>query len=435
MADVNPFRAWRYDLAQVGDLSDVVTPPYDVIDNNFRNELYKKHPCNVVRVDFNREEPGDTSPDDKYKRAAGFVKEWQADRVWQREADDALYVYHQEFTWEGKTYCRKGFLGRCRLEEFGKGCVYPHEQTLSGPKADRLLLTKATKMNLSPVFGLYPDPETKAQTILEKAIVGLTPLEATDHLGVLHRIWPVTNREAINQVRESLKPQPIFIADGHHRYETSCNYRRELKEQGHDIDDNHPANFVLMMFVGMGDPGLAILPTHRLFSGLPELTADELTAALSDNFELENCGSGAEGAQAAWEMVSADGGQDVFGFGTIKDGQWLFGRVTDASPMQTLAPDQSDDWRGLGVALLHKLVVEHCLKKAYPDASPTFKFPHILEEVIEAQHAKSCQLAVLVPPAEIDHVQVIASKLEKMPPKSTFFYPKLLTGLVFNSLE
>jgi uncharacterized protein (DUF1015 family) len=434
MADVHPFRAWRYDLAQVGDLSDVVAPPYDVIDENFRSALYKKHPCNVIRVDFNREEPGDSSPDAKYARAAGFVKQWQTEGVWLREADDALYVYHQEFAWEGLSYCRKGFLGRCRLEEFGQGCVYPHEQTLSGPKADRLLLTKATKMNLSPVFGLYPDPETKAQTILEQAIIGLTPLEATDHLGVKHRIWPVTNREVINQVRDALKSQPIFIADGHHRYETSCNYRRWLREQGQNIDDNHPANFVLMMFVGMDDPGLAILPTHRLFSGLPDLTAEDLKAALNSNFKLDACGTGADGAKATWELVTADGGQNIFGFGTAKDGQWLLGRVTDASPMKQLAPDQSDVWRGLGVALLHKLVVEHCLKRAFPAANPTFKFPHVLEEVIEAQHAKACQLAVLVPPAEIGHVQAIASKLEKMPPKSTFFYPKLLTGLVFNPL-
>lgn len=435
MADILPFRAWRYDLAQVGDLSDVVTPPYDVIDEAFRSRLYKQHPCNVIRVDFNREEPGDRSPDDKYSRAAGFVKQWQAEGVWLREKEDTLYVYHQEFDWEGRTYCRKGFIGRCRLEEFGKGCVYPHEQTLSGPKADRLLLTKATKLNLSPVFGLYPDPETKAQTILEKAIVGLTPLEATDHLGVKHRFWPVSDRTVIDQVRDSLKSQPIFIADGHHRYETSCNYRRWLIEQGQSIDENHSANFVLMMLVGMDDPGLAILPTHRLFSGLPELTADELKSALSANFEFDECGTGADGAKAAWDMVTADGGQDVFGFGTIKDNRWLFGRVIDATPMKTLAPDQTDAWRGLGVALLHKLVVEHCLKRAYPDANPTFKFPHILDEVIEAQHAKSCQLAVLVPPAEIGHVQQIASKLEKMPPKSTFFYPKLLTGLVFNALE
>lgn len=435
MADILPFRAWRYDLSQVGDLSDVVTPPYDVIDENFRSALYKKHPCNVIRVDFNREEPGDSSVDDKYARAAKFVKTWQAEGVWRREAEDAFYVYHQEFTWEGQTYCRKGFVGRCRLEEFGQGCVYPHEQTLSGPKADRLLLTKATKTNLSPVFGLYPDPETKAQTLLEKAIIGVTALEATDHLGVKHRFWPVTDGDVINQVRAALKQQPIFIADGHHRYETSCNYRRWLQEQGQEIDQHHPANFVLMMLVGMDDPGLAILPTHRLFSGLPDLTAEELTTALSANFELERCGSGAAGAQAAWEMVQADGGQNVFGFGTVKDDQWLFGRVTDASPMKTLAPEQSDDWRGLGVALLHKLVVEHCLKNAYPDSNPTFKFPHILDEVVEAVHAKSCQLAVLVPPAEIGHVQAIASNLEKMPPKSTFFYPKLLTGLVFNSLE
>jgi uncharacterized protein (DUF1015 family) len=435
MAEVQPFRGWRYDLAQVGDLSDVTAPPYDVIDEAQKNDLYKKHPCNVVRLILNRDEPGDDSSEARYQRASGFLRHWQQEGVLIQEHDDALYVYHQVFDWEGIHYVRKGFLGRVRLEEFGQGHIYPHEQTMSGPKADRLLLTKACKTNLSAIFGLYPDPSAAAQSPLEEAIVGQTPLEATDHLGVLHRMWPVCDHRVIGRVRDALKPQPIFIADGHHRYETACNYRNWLKSEGRLPDGTHPANFVMMMFVGMSDPGLAILPTHRLIAGLPPLTADDVRAAVGTNVELEAVGQGSAGAQAAWEMMAADGGQDVFGFGTAADGQWLFGRVTDASPMQTLAPNQSDEWRRLGVSLLHKLVLDHLIAGKYPNADIQCKYVHLMDEVLQAQSAKTCQLACLVAPAGIDHVEKIASKFEKMPPKSTFFYPKLLSGLVFNPLE
>jgi len=435
MAEVQPFRGWRYDLAQVGSLSDVVAPPYDVIGPAQQQELYQLHPCNVVRLDLNREEPGDTSPDARYGRAANFLRRWQSEGILTQEGEEALYVYHQEFDWAGKHYVRKGFLGRVRLEEFGQGRIYPHEQTMSGPKADRLLLTKACRMNLSPVFGLYPDSENAVQAPLEKAALSATPLEATDHLGVIHRLWPITDHEALNAARSLMADRPIFIADGHHRYETSINYRNGLKEAGKWQGEADPSNFVLMMLVGMSDPGLAILPTHRLVSGLPALGIDDVKQALASHLDLEESGTGADGAARTWEMIEADGGQNVLGFGTAADGRWLFGRVRDWSIMKTLAPDQTDAWRQLGVSLLHRLVIDHLLKQRFADAAPSCKYVHLLDEVIEAQAEKSSPLACLVPPAQISHVEEIASKFEKMPAKSTFFYPKLLTGLVFNPLE
>jgi uncharacterized protein (DUF1015 family) len=429
MAEVQPFQAWRYDVGQVGDLSDVIAPPYDVINAAQQEELYKQHPCNSVRLILNREEPGDSEAD-RYARAAKYLRQWQQEGLLIQEHENALYVYHQEFEWEGKTYIRRGFLGRLRLEELGEGSVYPHEQTMPGPKKDRLDLLKACKTNLSPIFGLYPDAENVAQKILEDAVLSLTPLVATDHLGVVHRMWPVTDAAVIASVQEVLQEQPIFIADGHHRYETACNYRRGLTEAG-EIDESSPANFVLMMFVGMEDPGLAILPTHRLVSGLPEeLSIDDVCSALSDHFEIEEIDS----PDAAWELMDVDGSQNLFGLGTSSDGKWILARVTDASPMKELAAEQSDDWRGLGVSLLHRMIVDHLMIKQCPGSEPKFKFVHLMEEVHEAIEAKSCQLSILVQPAGMEHVQGIASQLEKMPPKSTYFYPKLLSGLVFNPL-
>ncbi|HEV8068876.1 MAG TPA: DUF1015 domain-containing protein [Planctomycetaceae bacterium] len=435
MADVHPFRGWRYDLGQVGDLSEVTAPPYDVISPEQQRDLYERHPCNVIRLILNRDEPGDTDPQARYKRAAKFLRHWQSEGILLPEHEDALYVYHQEFDWEGRRYVRKGFLARVRIEEFGRGKIYPHEQTLSGPKADRLALTKACRMNLSPVFGLYPDPNGEANEELDAAIQGMTPLEAVDHLGVIHRMWPVTQVSVINEVRAQLRPAPIFIADGHHRYETANTYRNWLIEQGQHGGDNDPSDFVLMMLVGMSDPGLAILPTHRLVSGFPNLSSDDLARALSSNVSVESMGRGAEAAHRLWKRIELDDGQDVFGFGTASDGEWSFARVLDASPMTKLAADQSVAWRELGVSLLHKLVIDYLLKREYPAASPQFKYVHLLEEATDAIGAKACDLACLVPPARIDHVETIASKFEKMPPKSTYFYPKLLSGLVFNPLE
>lgn len=434
MVDISPFRGWRYDVSQVGDLSDVITPPYDVIDGKFQDQLYKKHPCNFIRLELNRSEPSDADVNSKYARAGEFLKHWMLDGVLLQEPEDAIYVYSQEFKWEGKTYVRSGFLSRVRLEEFGTGNVFPHEQTLSGPKVDRLMLIRATNANLSPIFGLYPDPAASVQQALDDVCIKLTPSMATDHLGVIHRLWVVKDHSVIGKVKVGLKDKPVFIADGHHRYETALNYRRELQAAG-KLTDLSPANFVLMHFVGMQDPGLQILPTHRLVSDLPaNLSSEQVIAAISSCCEVEVIGTGDKAAAETWGLIEADGGQNVFGFGTASDGKWIFARVTDDSRMESLAADHSPAWRSLGVSLLHKLLLEDLIFKAV-GGTPKFQYVHRLDETTEALNAKTHQLGCLVAPATIEHVREIAAGRETMPPKSTYFYPKLLSGMVVHSLS
>src|SRR5581483_8812976 len=249
MADVQAFRAFRYDLARVGALSDVVAPPYDVIDPALQQALYDRSPSNVIRLILNRETPQDSEQDNRYTRSAGVLRDWLRDGVLGQDSARALYVYHQEFEAEGRRYTRKGFLARVRLEPFGQGRIYPHEETLAGPKADRLKLFRATAMNLSPVFGLYPDPEAEAQARLDAAVSRALPLQATDHLGVVSKLWPVTDQQVVSAVTGLLGPRPIFIADGHHRYETALRYRAEKRQAGEVTGPDHPANFVLMMLV------------------------------------------------------------------------------------------------------------------------------------------------------------------------------------------
>jgi uncharacterized protein (DUF1015 family) len=434
MAEIRAFRAYRYDLGRVGTLGDVVGPPYDVIDPALQQALYDRSPYNVIRLILNKEEPSDTDSNNRYTRAARSLREWQQEGILLQDSARAVYVYHQDFEVEGQRFSRRGFLARLRLERFGEGRIFPHEETMAGPKADRLRLFQATAMNLSPVFGLYPDETNSVQSQLDEAVRRVLPLEATDHLGVVSRLWPVTDQHVVSTVTGLMGPKPVFIADGHHRYETALRYLEEKRAAGEVRDAEAAANFVLMMLVGMSDPGLVILPTHRLVSGLPQLTADRLRAILEKHFQIDTVGQGEQGARDTWELIQAESGQEVLGFGTVADGVWQTARFRAPQLMASLAPEHSPAWRTLAVSVLHVLV----LGKLIPEAlggEPSCRYVHLLREVTEDVAAKRCRLAVLVPPATMQHVEQIAGNLEKMPPKSTYFYPKLLSGLVFNPLK
>lgn len=432
MPEIRPFRGVRYDLAHVGALSDVVAPPYDVIGPDLQARLYEASPYNAIRLELNREETGDDAGSNRYTRAARFLQDWRKAGILRTDDQPALYVYHQTFEVEGQTHTRKGFFARVRLEPFGQGKIYAHEQTLSGPKADRLALYQATGMNLSPIFGLYPDAANEVLAAVEVGIRDRTPLEAVDHLGVVNRLWPVTDAQAHTIVQGLMGPKPVFIADGHHRYETGLKYRDDLAAAGQLSGPDDPANFVLMMLVSMGDPGLQILPTHRLVSGLPGLTSDALADRLASEFDIERTGTGETGCRAAWEAIELADDQETLGFGTIADDQWLTARLRSYDRMDTLVPDQSADWRALGVSVLSELVLKTLLNGL---GTPAIRYVHLIDEVLQSASARDCNLACLVPPAGMGHVEAIASNLEKMPPKSTYFYPKLLTGLVFNPLR
>jgi uncharacterized protein (DUF1015 family) len=434
MAEIRAFRAYRYDLGQVGTLGDVIAPPYDVIDSALQEALYARSPYNVIRLILNKEEPSDTESNNRYTRAARCLREWQQEGILLQDSARALYAYHQDFEVEGQRFTRRGFLARVRLERFGEGKIFPHEETLAGPKADRLRLFHATGMNLSPVFGLYPDDTGAVQSQLDAAVRRALPLEATDHLGVVSRLWPVTDQHVVSTVTGLMGPKPVFIADGHHRYETALRYLEERRAAGEVRDSEAAANFVLMMLVGMNDPGLVILPTHRLVSGLPQLTADRLRAILEKQFQLDTVGQGDPAARDTWELVQADEGQAVLGFGTVADGIWQTARFRMPETMVSLAPQHSPAWRSLAVSVLHVVVLGKLIAEAL-GGQPTCRYVHLLREVTEDVAAKRCQLAVLVPPARMKQVEEIAGNLEKMPPKSTYFYPKLLSGVVFNPLK
>jgi uncharacterized protein (DUF1015 family) len=433
MPEIQAFHGVRYDLGHVGSLSDVVAPPYDVIGPELQEALYRRHPCNVVRLILNRQEPSDDEVDNRYSRAKRFLKNWQEQGVLFPEAQPAIYVYHQEFSAAGQTFVRRGFMARMRLEPFGQGQVFPHEETMPGPILDRLMLTVVCKANLSQIFGLYPDPQGETQNLLEEAIAGQTPIAATDHLGVVHRLWPVTDPQVIGAAAGLMGPKPIFIADGHHRYTTALKYRDEIYDSGF-LRPDHPARFVLMMCIAMDDPGLLVMPTHRLFRGVPQMTAEELAARLGPYFTARPAGEGPDQATAVWEDLETGNDQGTLGLYTQADRRWTIAHITAAGQarMAEAAADHTPEWQQLGVAILHRLLIEDLLGcKELP--KPTYV--HLVDEVVAGLAAGEYPLAALVMPATVEHIRAISVRGERMPAKSTYFYPKLLSGLVINPLE
>ena len=444
MADIQAFRGLRYDLSKVGSLSDVVAPPYDVISGEERVALIDRSEHNIVRVIL----PGDEDlreGETVYDIAAEQLKVWRRDKVLRPDPVASVYVYHQCFEFEGRQYERRGFLSRVRLEPFGEGKIFPHEQTHSRAKEDRYQLMTHCQANLSPIFGIYPDAENRAQQILEDAIEDRTPLVAIDGSGVEHRMWQVTNVDAISTAATVLGSLPVYIADGHHRYETSC----RIREESRSTAESDPADYTMMMFISMHDPGLAVLPTHRLFRGCDALTSEQLAERIGAAFEIEIVGQGAQLSEEVWQMIQVEDRQGTLGLYCRADDTWVLARlsVEGMALMEKLAPMQSGRWRGLGVALLHRLLVEELL--GHKDL-PAPKYVHGIDEVIDgiangdsagrdasgqAGTGAPFELVALVMPASVDDVKEISDQGLRMPAKSTYFYPKLLSGLVINPLD
>ncbi len=437
MPEIQAFRGLRYNLARVGSLSNCIAPPYDVVDSELQDRLYNLSPFNFIRLELNRAEEGDAGPDAIYQRAGKLFRNWRTDGVLQPEPDPAIYVYHQEFEISGKKYTRRGFMACVRLERFGEGKVFPHEQTHSKAKEDRLKLLHATEANLSQIFGLYPDPQNEIQLLLEQQIAGVQGLVATDHLGVIHRMWPITDVNTIQQVSALISDREMFVADGHHRYETACNYRDELASSA-SLPTNHPANFVLTMLVGMEDPGLIVLPTHRLLHGVPSYTTEELQTKLTPYFDCEVVGEGPESAGAVWAEIARLDEQLIMALYSQASQQWIriSARQEAADRMSVLAQDQSKEWQSLGVAVLHRLILDDLLELP---KMPTPTYVHSVQEVIDGLHGKlegnlNYPLAALIMPASLDDIQILSLQQERMPAKSTYFYPKLVSGLVVHPL-
>ena len=437
MPEIQAFRGLRYNLARVGSLSECIAPPYDVIDTTLQNQLYGMSAYNFVQLEFPRSEASD-SPKSYYDRAGRTIRNWQSEKILQPEPDPAIYIYHQEFEWLGQSYLRRGVMANVRLERFGQGRIYPHEHTHAQAKADRLEMLRSTRANLSPIFGLYPDADNLAQELLESKIIGVLGTQAVDHLGVRHTVWPIGELSTIREVSSLLANLPMFVADGHHRYETACNYRDELAAAG-GFSEEHPANFVLTALFSMSDPGLVVLPTHRLIQGGPRWTTEQLHNKLGPYFDCELVAKGPQSAGAVWAELARLDEQLIMAIYSAESKEWTRISTKEAAVdrMKELAPEHSSNWRELGVAVLHRLVFEDVLGLV---DLPKPTYVHEVQEVIDGLEGRfvgssDYSLAAMVMPATLEQIQTLSLAQERMPAKSTYFYPKLASGMVINTLE
>jgi uncharacterized protein (DUF1015 family) len=428
MADIQPLRALHYDQQAAGPLADVTSPPYDVIDAEQREALLRRSPFNVVAVDLPKPigaSPADANPAaDPYAAAGELFEAWQMQGVVVRDPQPAIWAHTQTYVGpDGQTRTRKGFFCRVRIEGYGPGRVRPHERTHPGPKEDRLRLMRATRANLSPIFSLFSDPANAAWRALEPVTAGTPWGKVTDVGGTTHRIWRVTDADAIAAVQSATQRTELLIADGHHRYETAATYANEVGGDGEH-------RYVLMCLVALEDPGLTIFPTHRLVRNLDESRREALRDALQRDFDMH---------EVALERIAPEPGVGPLTLGYIDSFHRTPYRLTlkDQAIADAALPDFSDAYRQLDTGVLEALLLKGALGLSDDDISHLngLFYARSTEEAVTMVQSGEYEAAFLMRPTPVSQVRDVARGGENMPPKSTFFYPKLLTGLLFNPLS
>jgi uncharacterized protein (DUF1015 family) len=411
MADVQPLRALHYDPAVAGDLGDLVAPPYDVIDAEQRAALAGRSPHNVVEVDL--PEGGG----DPYEHAAALFARWQDEGAVVRDAEPALWALRQDYTGpDGRELSRQGFFCRIRVEDYGPGRIRPHERTHPGPKEDRLRLTRATRANMSPIFCLHP-----GATLLTGS--GEPFADVTDADGTRNRLWRVADADRIRAVQDALADAELLIADGHHRYETARAYAEEIGGEG-------AHRYVLACLVALEDPGLTVFPTHRLVKETTPAQQEALADALRRDFAID---------RVERDAIAPDGGDGAATFGYIDAHFRQPFRLTlsDQAVADTALSDMPEPYRRLDAAILETLLLKGPLELTDDDISHLHRFGYArdAEQALALVDSGEFDLAFLLRPTPVDQVREVAASGASMPPKSTYFFPKLLTGLLFNPLS
>jgi uncharacterized protein (DUF1015 family) len=429
MADVKPFHGIHYDASRLSDLSLVMSPPYDVTSEEEQEELHRRHPRNIVRIDAGQYMDGDRTGLEKYKRAGAWLREWLADGTLVRDPDPSLYYYEQEFTIEGKgSYVRKGFLGALKLSPFGEGVVFPHERTHSKPKEDRLLLMRATDAQTSPIFGLFSDPGNEVVMSLRAGIGEVPDLQYADDLGVKHRVWKISRPEAIRGAVEKMSGKGVFIADGHHRYETALAFRDEMRAK-HGENPAAAYEHVLMFLCNMDDEGIVILPTHRGVHSFPIFQGERFRSLVKESLPVETReGSPMDAAEAVEEAgrhgkaIAWCTGGSRFHLVTFPDLERF---------CETHLSEYPPQLRSLDVVILQGFLFG--LLGILPESVTQGKYVKYYKDPNQARRdlaTGDIQAAFFVNPVTIREFREVSLSGHVLPPKATFFYPKLGTGLL-----
>jgi uncharacterized protein (DUF1015 family) len=431
MADIRPFSALRYNLQRVS-ASQVVTQPYDKITPAMQERYYEVSPYNLVRIILGRREPGDNTVENVYTRASGFGRKWRQEGVLQRDSAPSIYTYSQTFTDPaGKKFERRGFIALGRVEDYSERVVFRHEQTLAKPKADRLDLLRATRVHYEQLFLLYED-QGEVDSLLKTDAAAT--IEVNDEYGVAHRVWQVSDPAVIAAVQKNMQDKKLVIADGHHRYETALNFRNECRAAAGKEDREAPYEFVMMTFVNMNDPGLLVLPTHRVVHSLKSFLFDEFRKSSSEFFEVEEVGAGLDAGQAT-ALLRDKGAHGTAMLAVTSNRALLLHSPKPAGSkfLRGLSPRQ----QSLDVVQLHKCLLEGVLKLSEESIRNQENLSYLRDasEALAQVRKGEANVAFLMNPCPVQKVRDVAFAGEVMPQKSTDFYPKLLSGLTAYALE
>jgi uncharacterized protein (DUF1015 family) len=421
---IEPFAALTFDRSRCGALAEVVAPPYDLIDKARQDALYARSPYNIVRLELNRDA-------DPYTSAAETLARWLREGIVERAAHPSIYFYTQTFELEGRRLVRNGFIARIRLEEFSAGRILPHERTFPAAKEDRLRLLTATGTNVSPIFGLYPSGNTELERLLA-SVAGRAPgIDVTDDAGIVNQIRPIDAPDEIRIVQRALAEARVLIADGHHRYETALEYRRRMRSAAVN-SGTMPYDYVMMTLVAFNDPGLVILPTHRLIRRLDRDAMMSFAVRARELFDIEEFENG--GAMRAALSVH---GRGVLGIALKGARAMRLLRLKNYDALASTLPDVPKEVRELDVSILHTLVLDRIFALRPDEVRKGGNIEYTIDAraALSAVERGEADGAFLMNPPSVHDVERVCGAGATMPEKSTYFYPKLLTGLVMNQLD
>ncbi len=438
MTEIRPFPGVRYNQQVVSNLTAVLCPPYDIITPQMQQELYHRSPYNFVRLESGRGLPTDTVTVNKYTRSAATLEQWLTQSILRIDEVPAVYLHDHYFTYQGREYRRRGITCRVRLEEWDKRVVRPHEGTLVEPKGDRLNLMWALQANASPILALYEDEGQEISSLLVTQELGQPIISLSSDGGEGHYVWAITEPEVINQISSSLANQPLYIADGHHRYESALTYQRERRICSSSLSGDEAFNFVMMTLVDFSDPGLIILPPHRLVRGLLKSTLSELEAKLESFFEIEALPLNMSGIWQQVDNLLAEVKEmnqvRLVVFGLAVESLIVL-KLRDFTASRQMMPYfHSELYKRLDVSILDHIILEKLLGLSGGREEATLNYCYDRQDAVNRVLDQEYQLAFLLSPVKSEVVKAIADAGDRMPRKSTYFYPKVPAGLVFNRL-
>jgi uncharacterized protein (DUF1015 family) len=424
MTQIRAFNAIIYNQEKVKDLSKVVCPPYDIISVSQQHYYHILSPYNLIHVLLGKDIPGE----DKYKRAADYFDAWLKNRILIQDEQPAIYFYSQQYKIKGETKIRLGFISLLRLED-QKSSVFAHEHTQLEPKEDRLKLIRRVKANLSPIFVVFPDTKRIIQRIYQKYMPDKKPfIDLSDDERVIHKVWRLEERQILDDIRLKMHNENIFIADGHHRYEVACTYRDQMRRKSVSLTGQEGFNYIMAYFTNADSRGLTIFPIHRLVKLNPQFDLGDFMHALADYFDIEEV---KDKTRFFFLMEKAGSTEHVLGMYKNKR-HWLL-RLKNVKLPDRMIADRPPEYRSLDISILNYIVIKKILR-VDPEDKTSIEYIHDADELIQRVDSDAAYIAFILNPVRMQQIMSLALKGEKMPVKSTYFYPKVLSGLVINKL-